>query len=210
MILALDVGNTNIVIGCIEDGKIISDGRMSTDHTKTADEYAIQFKMILEMNQMDLAKVEGAIISSVVPPITNALVKAIEKISGVVPLVVSGLMKTGLTIKTYNPTALGADLIVGAVAAMHEHPLPLMIFDMGTATTCSVIDKEANYLGGMIFPGVKVAADALSSHAAQLPYISFEAPEKVVGSNTVDCMKSGIIYGNAARWYDRARGRRIR
>lgn len=198
MILALDVGNTNIVIGCIEDGKIICDGRLATDHKKTMEEYAIHFKMFLEMYDISPKSFEGAIISSVVPPLTNYLKGAIEKISGVTPIIVGPGIKTGLNIKTDNPNVLGADLVVDAVAAMNEYKTPLIIFDLGTATTCSVIDRNGDYLGGMIFPGVKVAADALSSNASQLPYISLEAPKQAIGRNTVDCMKSGIILGNAA------------
>jgi len=198
MILALDVGNTNIVVGCIEDGKIICDGRLSTDHKKTMEEYAIHFKILLEMYNIDVKGFEGAIISSVVPPLTNALKQAVEKITGVTPLIVGPGVKTGLNIKTDNPTLLGADLVVDAVAAMNQYQAPLIIFDLGTATTCSVIDKNMNYIGGMIFPGVKVAADALSSNASQLPHISLEAPKNVIGRNTSDCMKSGIIFGAAS------------
>lgn len=198
MILALDVGNTNIVIGCIEDGKIVCGGRLATDHKKTMEEYAIHFKMFLEMHDISPKGFEGAIISSVVPPLTNYLKQAIETIAGVTPLIVGPGIKTGLNIKTDNPNLLGADLVVDAVAATNEYKTPLIIFDMGTATTCSVIDKNQNYLGGMIFPGVKVAADALSSHASQLPYISLEAPKNAIGRNTIDCMKSGVILGNAA------------
>lgn len=198
MILALDAGNTNIVIGCIENGKIMCDGRLATDHKKTMEEYAIHFKMFLEMYEIDAKGFEGAIISSVVPPLTNALKQAVEKISGITPLIVGPGIKTGLNIKTDNPNLLGADLVVDAVAATKEYKAPLIIFDLGTATTCSVIDKNQNYLGGMIFPGVKVAADALSSNASQLPHISLEAPKNVIGRNTIDSMKSGVILGNAA------------
>lgn len=198
MILALDVGNTNIVIGCIEDGKIVCDGRLSTDHKKTMEEYAIHFKILLEKYDIDVKGFDGAIISSVVPPLTNALKQAVEKITGVTPFIVGPGVKTGLNIKTDNPNLLGADLVVDAVAAMNEYKAPLIIFDLGTATTCSVIDKNNNYIGGMIFPGVKVAADALSSNASQLPHISLEAPKNVIGRNTNDCMKSGIIFGAAS------------
>lgn len=198
MILALDVGNTNIVIGCIEEGKIICDGRLATDHKKTMEEYAIHFKMYFEMHKIDINKFEGAIISSVVPLLTNSLKRAIEMVAGVTPLIVGPGIKTGLNIKTDNPNLLGADLVVDAVAAIHEYQAPMLIFDMGTATTCSVIDKDLNYLGGMIFPGVKVAADALANNASQLPHISLEAPKNVIGRNTVDCMKGGLILGNAA------------
>lgn len=198
MILALDVGNTNIVIGCIEEGKIHCSGRLASDRKKTMEEYAIHFKILLEMYGMDCKKFEGAIISSVVPPLTNILKHAIEKVTGVKPLVVGPGIKTGLNIRTDQPNQLGADLVVDAVAAIEEYHAPLILFDMGTATTCSVVDKELQYRGGMIFPGIKVALDALSSNASQLPHISLEAPKQVIGRNTVDCMKSGIILGTAS------------
>ena len=198
MILALDTGNTNIVIGCIENGNIIFEGRMSTDRKKTTDEYAIHFKMFLEMYEVNPKEIEGAIISSVVPPVTNRLKDAVEKIIGKKPLVVGPGIKTGLCIKTDNPNQLGADLVVDAVAAINEYSAPMVIFDLGTATTCSVIDKDHNYVGGIIFPGVEVASVALSGNASQLPHISLEAPKNVIGRNTIECMKSGVILGNAS------------
>lgn len=198
MILAIDVGNTNIVIGCIEDGRIICDGRLTTDHKKTKDEYAIHFKMFLNMYDIDLKAFDGAIISSVVPPITNEIKGAIQKIIGIEAMLVGHDMELGLTIRTEQPERLGADLIVDAVAALHEYKAPLIIFDLGTATTCSVIDREHNYLGGMIFPGVRVSANALAQNASQLPHISLEAPKHVIGRNTIECMQSGVMLGNAA------------
>ena len=198
MILALDVGNTKSVVGCIENEKIIFEGRLASDRDKTMDEYAINFKILFDIYHVDIKKVEGAIISSVVPPLTNNLKDAIFKVTGHKPLVVGPGIKTGLNILMDNPGQLGADLVVDAVAALHEYEPPLIIFDMGTATTCSVVDAKRNYIGGIIYPGMKVAEEALSSRASQLPYISFEAPKKVIGKNTVDCMKSGMIHGNAA------------
>ncbi len=198
MILALDVGNTNIVVGCIEDEKIVFEGRLASDREKTMDEYAINFKILFDIYKIDIEKVEGAIISSVVPPLTNNLKEAIYKVTGHRPLVVGPGIKTGLNILMDNPGQLGADLVVDAVAALNEYQPPLIIFDMGTATTCSVVDKNRNYIGGIIYPGMKVSEEALSSRASQLPYISFEAPKRVIGKNTVDCMKSGMIHGNAA------------
>lgn len=198
MILALDVGNTNLVIGCIENGDIVCEGRLSTDQKKTMEEYAIHFKILLEMNEIDPKTIEGAIISSVVPPLNQCLVDAVKKITNKTPILVSTGIETGLNINIDNPNLLGADLIVDAVAAIKEYEVPLVIFDLGTATTCSVIDENYNYIGGMIFPGVRVAANALSENASQLPHISLESPKNMIGRNTVDCMQSGILIGNAA------------
>ena len=198
MILALDIGNTNIVIGCIQDTEIVFEGRLASDRDKTMDEYAISFKTLFDIYKVDIKRIEGAIISSVVPPLTNPLKEAIYKVTGHKPLVVGPGIKTGINILMDNPGQLGADLVVDAVAAIHEYQAPLIVFDMGTATTCSVIDKNNNYIGGIIYPGMKVAEEALSSKASQLPVISFDAPKRVIGKNTVDCMKSGMIHGNAA------------
>ena len=142
--------------------------------------------------------ITGAIVSSVVPSVTNTFRRAIEKLCGVKPLVVGPGIKTGLSIRIDNPAQLGSDLVVDAVAGIHEYPVPQIIIDMGTATTFSVIDKNSNYLGGVITTGMAVSADALVSRTSQLPRIAFEVPKKVIGSNTVDCIKSGIMYGNAA------------
>ena len=198
MILALDVGNTNIVVGCIQNNEILFEGRLASDRDKTMDEYAINFKILFDIYNIDITKVEGAIISSVVPPLTDNLKKAIYKVTGHKALVVGPGIKTGLNILMDTPGQLGADLVVDAVAAIQEYTAPLIIFDMGTATTCSVIDKNKNYIGGTIYPGMRVAQEALSSKASQLPFIGFEAPKRIVGKNTIDCMKSGIIHGNAA------------
>ena len=198
MILAIDMGNTNIVIGCIDDKTIQFVERMSTDHSKTELEYAISFKHVLELNQIDIKDIEGVIISSVVPPVLNTIKRAVKKVVNLTPKVVGPGIKTGLNIKTDNPAQVGSDMIVCAVAALKEYKAPLIFVDMGTATTISVIDEDKNYLGGVIIPGVKVALNGLVSNTAQLPRISLEAPKKVIGTNTIDCMKSGMIYGNAA------------
>lgn len=198
MILALDLGNTNIVVGCIDDKKISCEGRLSSDINRTMDEYAIDFKILLDMYSIDISKIEGVIISSVVPPLTNLLKEAVLKVTGKKPLVVGPGIKTGLNILMDNPGQLGSDLVVDAVAALHEYKPPLIVFDMGTATTCSIIDSKKNYIGGIIYPGMKVAEEALSRRASQLPYISFDAPKHVIGKNTIDCMKSGMIHGNAS------------
>ena len=198
MILALDVGNTNIVIGCLDDDKIYFVGRLATDRSRTDDEYAISFKNLMELNGIDTRHITGSIISSVVPPLIHILELAVEKSIGRTPLVIGPGLKTGLNIKIDNPAQLGSDLVVDAVAAIHQYNPPLIIFDMGTATTVSVIDNNKNYLGGMIIPGVKASQEALTSRTSLLQSISLEPPKRIIGTNTIDCMKSGAIYGNAA------------
>ena len=198
MLLAIDMGNTNIVVGCIDNGKIIFDERLGTDLSKTALEYAMGIKAVLELHQMTPSQFDGAILSSVVPPLTNIVKVAIEKTIGVNAMVVGPGIKTGLNIKMDNPRALGADLVVDAVAGINEYGAPLIIIDMGTATTISVIDTRSNYIGGMIVPGVGISVKALVEKTAQLPDISLEAPKKAIGTNTIDCMKSGVMLGQAS------------
>ena len=198
MILALDVGNTNICIGCFNEGKILFTGRMSTDHSKTADEYAIGFNSIIRLYGHHTGDVVGSIISSVVPPLNPILRDAVKRLTGTTPLQVGPGLKTGLNILLDNPGQLGSDQVVDAVAAIHQYPKPLIVVDMGTATTLSAIDGEGRYLGGMILPGVRVSQDTLTGRTSQLPRISLEPPAHVIGKNTIDCMKSGAIYGNAA------------
>lgn len=197
MLLAIDIGNTNIVIGCITDGKIDFIARTSTDKSKTADQYGIQIKNILELYGVDSKKINGSIISSVVPPVLNAVKSAVVMVTGIDPMIVGPGIKTGLNILMDNPATVGSDLIVNAVAALADYEPPIIIIDMGTATTISVVDKNKNYIGGFIMPGIRVSLDALSSRTAQLPHISLEDPKQIIGKNTIDCMRSGIIYGNA-------------
>lgn len=198
MILAIDMGNTNIVIGCVDDEKVYFEERLSTDLAKTELEYAIGFKTVLELYEIDSSQIKGAIISSVVPQLVNIIKESVEKILGITPLIVGPGIKTGLNILMDNPKTLGSDLVVDAVAAIKEYGAPVVIVDLGTATTISVVDDKKNYLGGMILPGIKVALDSLVTKTSQLPRISMEAPKKVIGKNTIDCMKSGLIYGNAS------------
>ena len=196
MILALDMGNTNIVIGCIDSQKTYFVERVTTDHAKTGTEYAINIKNILEIHQIDPSEIEGAIMSSVVPPLNAAISSAVKKILGYHPMLVGAGIKTGMNIIMDNPKTVGSDMIVDAVAAIRDYPCPIIIIDMGTATTMSVIDRSGNYIGGVILPGLKVSLDSLSGKTAQLPYISLETPGKVIGKNTIDCMRAGIIFSN--------------
>ena len=198
MILAIDIGNTNIVVGCCEEKKILLMERLTTNHTATALEYAISLKAILELSGVDKKDINGAIISSVVPSVTYTVRTAVKKLIGVDALVIGPGIKTGLSIKTDNPAHLGSDLVVDAVAGIQEYGAPLVIFDLGTATTVSVINKEKEYLGGMILPGMMISLNAMVSGTSQLPKISLEKPKKLIGTNTIDCMKSGILYGTAS------------
>lgn len=198
MILAIDIGNTNIVLGCIDREKTRFIERVSTVRTKTELEYAIVIKSVLDINGIRAGDLEGGIICSVVPQITNVMRVATEKILRKQVLVVGPGIKTGLNILMDNPAQLGSDRVAGAVAGINEYPVPLAIIDMGTATTVCVIDGKKNYIGGMILPGVMVSLDSLTMRASQLQGISLEAPRHMIGKNTADCMKSGVIYGSAA------------
>lgn len=197
MILAIDIGNTNVVIGCVENGEIVSETRLATDRVKTSDQYCMDLKSTLLLYGIEVSRITDVIISSVVPPVLNSFRTAVLKLTGINPLVVGPGIKTGLNIKMDIPGQLGSDLVAVSVAAMREYKLPLIIIDMGTATTFSVVDGKGCYIGGCICPGVKISAEALSSRTAQLPAISLNAPKKAIGSNTIDCMQSGSMLGAA-------------
>ena len=197
MILVVDIGNSNIVLGGVEEEQILFEARLRTDPTKTSDEYCIDLKMILEVYGVKASDVEGSIIASVVPQVLNSMQTALKKLTGKTALVVGPGLKTGLNIKVENPSQTGADLVVGCVAALREHKPPLIVIDMGTATTITVVDKDKNYCGGMILPGLRVSLDSLTSRTSQLPRISLDPPKRLIGKNTNDCMKSGILYSTA-------------
>lgn len=196
MILALDVGNSNIVIGCIDNGKIIFDGRLATNSAKTDMEIAVLLKNILSINKIDVSDIEGSIISSVVPPINQALKTAVKLVTGKDAITISDL--EGIKVDLDDPTQLGDDLVVGAVTVLNDFALPVVMIDMGTATTMFVIDKTGTYIGGAIIPGLMVSQNALTKNASLLPSISLEAPKSVIGKNTIDAMQSGAILGYAS------------
>lgn len=198
MILAIDIGNTNIVVGCIDDQKTYFIERLSTVRTKTELEYAVDLKTVLDIYHIKGSHIEGCIISSVVPQITNTAKLAAEKILKKEVMVLGPGVKTGLNILMDHPAQLGADLVADAVAGLNEYPVPFIVIDMGTATTVSVVNSKKQYIGGMILPGVRVSLDALTAHASQLSGISIDAPKHVIGKNTVECMKSGVLYSSAA------------
>ena len=198
MLLAIDIGNTNIVIGCIKDDEIVFKARIATDRTRTSDQYGVEIKNMLEAFGVSREDIEDCIIASVVPPVFNSVQTGVLKVIGKQPMVVGPGLKTGLNIHVDIPSQVGSDLIVAAVAALAEYSAPLVLIDLGTATTIEVIEPENVFIGGLLFPGVMVSLDSLSANAAQLPGISLDKPKKVIGKNTVDCMRSGMMYGTAA------------
>lgn len=197
MILAIDIGNTNITVGCADGEHILFRERISTNQTATDLEYASELKMAFDMHGFDKKNIEGAIISSVVPSVTLSVKRAVEKYLKVKVKLVGPGIKTGLSIAIDNPAQLGSDLVVEAVAGIKYYSLPLIIIDMGTATTFSVIGEGGEYLGSMIVPGLAVSHDSLISHAALLSKIAFEKPKRVIGRNSAESLKSGLLYGNA-------------
>ena len=198
MILAIDIGNTNIVVGCIDEEKIYFTERLSTVRTKTELVYAVDLKTVLDIYHIKRTDIEGCIISSVVPQITGIAKLAAEKILKKEVMVLGPGVKTGLNIVMDNPGQLGADLVADAVAGLASYPVPLVVIDMGTATTISVVNSKKQYIGGMIMPGVGISLDALTARASQLSGISIDAPRHIIGKNTIECMKSGVLYSNAA------------
>ena len=198
MVLAIDIGNSNIVLGCFENDEILFVERVSTNHTATDLEYASTIRTALHIHGYNSSMLSGAIISSVVPTVTNAVKRAIEKYTKLDDvMVVSPGIKTGLVIRIDNPAQLGSDLVVDAVAGINNYPVPQIIIDMGTATTVSVINSNKHYVGGLILSGVGISADALTRRTSQLPKIAFESPKKVIGTNTVESMRNGIMLSNA-------------
>ena len=197
MILTVDIGNSNIVLGGVDGDTIAFEARLRTDATKTSDEYCIDLKMILDVYKVAAEDIEGSIIASVVPQVLNSMQTAIKKLTGKTALVVGPGLKTGLNIKIENPAQTGADLVVGSVAALREHKPPMIVVDMGTATTMTVLDETGALVGGCICPGVKLSMDALTERTALLPGLQLDQPKKAIGRNTIDCMRSGIMMGNA-------------
>ncbi len=196
MLLAIDIGNSNIVIGVIDQGKILFDARVATDHLKTSDQYGVEIGNILHLNRCKPEDITDCIISSVVPPVFNAVHNGMRKLTCLMPIVVGTDLEIGMKIEMDDPKSVGSDLIVAAVAAKESYAQPIILVDMGTATTVTAIAHDA-FVGGCIIPGVRVAADALSSRAAQLPGIQLDKPKLAIGKNTVDCMRSGIMYSAA-------------
>ncbi len=198
MLICIDIGNSNITIGAFCGEELKFTARLATDSKRTSDQYAIEIRDIIEIYGVKREDINHAAISSVVPTVGSAIEKAVNRLFGINPVVLGPGVKTGLNIKIDNPAQLGADLAAGAVGALAKYPTPTIIIDMGTASTISVLGEKGEFLGGVIAAGVKLTLDALTTRTAQLPSVSIEAPKKVVGTNTVDCMRSGLIIGQAA------------
>ncbi|MCD7770382.1 MAG: type III pantothenate kinase [Oscillospiraceae bacterium] len=198
-LLAVDIGNTNIVLGRIRDGEILNIARLVTDRGGLHHDYALRLGQTFAMEGIDPGLFGGAIIASVVPQATNAVREAIRRLLGLESLVVGPEMRTNMTVALDDPGSLAADLIAGAVGGLACYEPPLIIVDMGTATTISVIDGDRRFLGGAIMPGVGVSLSALTAGTSLLPGVSLEAPARCIGANTEDCMKSGAVYGAACQ-----------
>ena len=198
MILTIDIGNSTITLGGVEGDEVRFECRINTDRVKTSDTYCIDLKTLFEIYGVELGTIEGVIIASVVPQVLNSVRTAIRKLLGTEPLVVGPGLKTGLNIKLENPGQMGADLVAAGVAALREHKPPLVIIDMGTATTMSVLDPEGAHLGGCVCPGLRISLEALTGRTSLLPGIQLDSPRQAIGRNTADAMRSGIMYGNAA------------
>lgn len=198
MLLCVDIGNTNIVLGCYENNSMILSSRISSDRARLGDQYAVDIKSILSLYNIDPKTIDNAIISSVVPSLTDSVAHAVELVTGALPMIVGPGLKTGLNIRIDDPAQLGSDFVAAAVAAKEKYPLPSIIIDMGTATTMSAVAKNGDFLGVSILPGLRVSTDALVEHASLLTRISYDAPPHAIGTNTNDSMQSGVIFGAAA------------
>ncbi len=197
MILAIDMGNTHTEIGLLDGEKTVFSSRVATDLNKTSSEYAVMMHALFEIHDVDITKIEGAIISSVVPPLTYEIRDAVKFAAKVTPLIVGPGIRTGLKIRIEDPKALGADLVVDAVAANELYGYPNIVIDMGTATTIMVDNDKGEFIGGVIVPGVGISLNALGTNASKLPKINLTAPAKVINGQTVEAMQSGTVYGQA-------------
>ena len=198
MILAIDIGNSNIDVGAFENGSLLFVSQIQTTIHQSAVEYAVLLKNILLLQECESKMLEGAIVSSVVPALSRPIVEAVKMIRKVRVFQVGPGIKTGLNIRIDNPAQLGADFVAASIGALQKYETPAIIIDFGTATKFSILDQGKNFIGASILPGVTVALEALSDRAAQLPHISLEEEITLIGTNTIDSMKSGVILGNAS------------
>jgi len=195
VLLALDAGNTNITIGAFEQGKLIWNGRLRTVHEQTADEFGVQLRGLFDLAGLDAGKVDGIIIASVVPPIDSSLAAMAQRYFHTEPVFVTHETDTGLRICYDDPREVGADRVVNAVAALKKYGGPCIVVDLGTAITFDAISASAEYLGGIIAAGIGISIDALFARTARLPRVDFREPQKLIGTNTVGSVQSGLYYG---------------
>lgn len=207
MLLTIDIGNTNITAGAFvasdssdagRRGALHFSARLATDKYRTKDQYAIELMDIFRLYGVSPKSITGSVISSVVPELTTPIANAVLQITTRAPLILGPGTKTGLNILIDNPAQVGADLVAGAVAAIDLYPLPCLVIDLGTATKISVIDKNGAFRGCSISAGIAISLDALSSRTSQLPTISLDTPEHAIGTNTIDSMRAGTVFGTAA------------
>lgn len=198
MILTFDIGNANIVMNCVEDGRSLCRLMFSSVKSRTADEFSAVMEFLAARQGVVLSRAAGAIIASVVPQLTGVISAAVRTCTGKAPLIVGPGIKTGQNIRMDDPTELGGDLVAAAVGAVGVYPLPCIVIDMGSVTAVGVLDGRGSYIGGLICTGVTSAQTGLARSASQLPDVSLRSPRKVIGKNTVDCMQSGLVYGSAA------------
>jgi len=198
MLLAIDIGNTNIVLGVYREEELVACWRLATDVHKMADEYAVLLNSLFSNGGLSKSEIKGSAISCVVPPLLPIFQEVCREHLAVEPLVVGPGIKTGVRILIDNPRELGADRIVNAIAARRLYGTPAIVIDFGTATTFDVVSREGDYLGGAIAPGISISAEALNREAAQLPRIELAVPQKVIGKNTVASMQSGVLFGYVA------------
>jgi type III pantothenate kinase len=195
MLLAVDVGNTNTVIGIYDGDKLLADWRLETKKERTADEWGIFVKELFKFSNFDIAAIDGVVLASVVPTVVAPLTRMCERYLNTQPFLVGPDIKIDLGIEIDNPTEIGADRIVNAVAARHKYQGDLLIVDFGTATTFDHVSAAGNYCGGIICPGIVISAEALFARTSQLPRVDIAKPARVVGRNTVECMQSGLYWG---------------
>jgi len=195
MILAVDIGNTNIVVGLYDGDNLAGSWRMVTRSEKTSDEYGIAIVNLLEYSNIDHKKIKSAIVSSVVPNVMHSFENALRKYFNISPIIVGPGIKTGITISTDNPREVGADRIVGIVAAYHMFGGPLIVIDFGTATTYDVVNEKGEFKYGITSPGIQITADALWQRTAQLPSVEIKRPESILAKNTVTSIQAGLVYG---------------
>lgn len=198
VILTMDIGNGAIVLCCVEQGERRSRFVLSSSLERTADEYAVLMDLMARSAGVELRQVSGSIMASVVPRLTPVISRAVEQLTGRPPLVVGPGVRSGLNIRMDDPTELGGDMVAAAVAALERYPLPCAVVDMGTATAIGVLDRRGSYVGGLICPGMALSSSSLAEEASQLQDVSLEAPRRIIGKNTRDSMRSGILYGTAA------------
>jgi len=198
MLLTVDIGNTNIKVGAWDGGELIFVSSMRTDIRSTPDEYAIKLLDVFRMRDYNSSQFDGAILASVVPPLSGIMTRAVKTVLQIDRVYLADAAMSGMKIAIDNPAQLGADLVCAAAAVVSKTPLPCLFVNLGTATTVFAIDGDGCISGGAISPGIGISLEALSTKTAQLPHISLEDPGSLIGKNTVDSMKSGVVYGTSA------------